>query len=173
MALKLYEIADQIRSLLALADSDDDDPEHLAEAIQDTLEGLNLDEDFTRKGCAVACYSEELLAEANAVREVEETLKRRRKRLETRSEFLREYLRVQMLKVNKTELKDAQIVCKLRKSPGRIQVLAEDLIPAEYLEVETSLKVLKAKMLEAFRTAQVESIPGVKYDTSGMTLSIR
>jgi hypothetical protein len=107
------------------------------------------------------------------VRDVEDSLKRRRKRLETRSEYLREYLRVQMLKVNKTEIKDAQIVCKLRKSPGRIQVLAEDLIPPEYLEIETSLKVLKAKMLEAFRTAAVESIPGVEYDTSGMSLTIR
>jgi hypothetical protein len=173
MNLKLYEITDQYRSILAMTDSDDDDPEHLAEAIQDTLDGLNLDEDFTRKGCAVACYSQELLAEANSVRDVEESLKRRRKRLETRSEYLREYLRVQMLKVNKTEIKDAQIVCKLRKSPGRIQVLAEDLIPPEYLEIETSLKVLKAKMLEAFRTAAVESIPGVEYDTSGLSLTIR
>jgi hypothetical protein len=173
MNLKLYEITDQYRSILAMTDSDDDDPEHLAEAIQDTLDGLNLDEDFTRKGCAVACYSQELLAEANSVRDVEESLKRRRKRLETRSEYLRDYLRVQMLKVNKTEIKDAQIVCKLRKSPGRIQVLAEDLIPPEYLEVETSIKILKAKMLEAFRTATVESIPGVEYDTSGMSLTIR
>lgn len=173
MYLKLYEIADQYRSILAMADSDDENPENLAETIQDTLEALNLEEDFTRKGCAVACYSQELLAEANAVREVEESLKRRRKRLETRSEYLRDYLRVQMCKVNKTELKDEQIVCKLRKSPGRIQVLAEDLIPPEYLEVETSLKILKSKMLDAFRSATVESIPGVEYDTSGMSLSIR
>ena len=173
MNLKLYEIADQYRSFLAMADSDDENPENLAEAIMDTLDGLNIDEDFTRKGCAVACYSQELLAEANAVREVEENLKRRRKRLETRSEFLRDYLRVQMLKINKSEIKDEQIVCKLRKSPGRIQVLAEDLIPPEYLEVETNLKVLKAKMLEAFRSATVENIPGVEYDVSGMSLTIR
>ena len=173
MSLKLYEIADHYRAILASADSEDDDPASLSQAIQDTLEALNLDEDFVRKGCAVAGFSQELLAEANSVRDVEESLRRRRKRLEARAENFREYLRVQMLKVNKTEIKDEQIVCRLRKSPGRIQVLAEDLIPPEYLEVETSLKVLKAKMLEAFRTAQVESIPGVEYDTSGMTLSIR
>ena len=173
MNLKLYEIADQYRSILAMADSEDDNPENLAAALQDTLEALNLEEDFNRKGCVVACYSQELLAEAQAVREVEDALKRRRKRLETRAEYLREYLRVQMLKVNKTELRDEQIVCKLRKSPGRIQVIAEDLIPAEYLEVETTLKVLKTKLLEAFRSAQVESIPGVEYDTSGMSLTIR
>ncbi len=175
MSLPLYQIADQYRDILSSVDqiaSDEDNPEVLQQLLQDTLDSLNLDQQFADKALAVACYTRELEAEAQAVKQTEESLRLRRKRLEMRSEWLRDYLLTQMQKANKTELKNAQILVKLRKTPPRIVVYKESDIPEEFKEVETITRLRKSWMMEKLKSGDMDFIPGVHLET-GVTLSLK
>ena len=175
--LPLFQIADQYRIILSQADDIDElEPEaadSLKQSVIDTLEALNLDDQFTDKALAVAAFTREIEAEAAAVKDTENALKSRRKRLENRALFMRDYLLIQMQKVGKVELKNHQLLVKVRKCPPRILVESETMIPDEFKEVEILTKVCKAKMLEYFRSGAVTDIPGVQLDTSGLSLSIR
>lgn len=172
--LPLYQIANQYREILSQADQPDislEESEALKQCVEDTLESLNLDDQFNDKALAVACFTKELEAEAQAVKQTEETLRNRRKRLEIRANWMRDYLLVQLQKVQKSELKNDQIVIKLRSCPPKIVVDSEALIPSEFKEVETTIKICKSKMLEQFRNG-TDTIPGVHVET-GLTLSLR
>nr|WP_172452547.1 siphovirus Gp157 family protein [Chromatium okenii] len=70
MSITLYQIADDYRDILSLMESDYDDPE-LRQLVQDTLDQLQLDDQFTDKALAVACYTRELELEAEAVKATE------------------------------------------------------------------------------------------------------
>lgn len=175
MSLPLYQIADQYRDILSSVDqiaSDEDNPEVLKQLLQDTLDSLNLDQQFADKALAVACYAREVEAEAQAVKQTEDSLRLRRKRLEMRSEWLRDYLLTQMQKANKAELKNAQILVKLRKTPPRIVVDKESDIPEEFKEFETVTHIRKNWMLEKLKSGDVDSIAGVHLET-GVTLTLR
>jgi len=171
MSITLYQIADDYRDILSLMDSDSDDPATLHQLVQDTLDQLQLDDQFTDKALAVACYTRELELEAEAVKATENIIRNRRKRLESRSEFLRNYLITQLQKVNKTELKSNQIVVRLRKTPARIIVDDESMIPEQYKEVETVTTIRKNWMQEQLRLG-VDSIPGIHLET-GVSLTMR
>jgi uncharacterized protein with HEPN domain len=172
MSISLYQIAEDYRDILSLMDdSDSDDPETLHQLVQDTLDQLQLDEQFTDKALAVACYTRELELEAEAVKNTETSIRNRRKQLESRSEFLRNYLITQLQKVNKTELKSNQIVVRLRKTPARIIVDDESMIPDQFKEVETLTHIRKNWMQEQLRLG-VNSIPGVHLET-GVSLTLR
>ncbi|MBK1642854.1 hypothetical protein CKO12_13440 [Chromatium okenii] len=171
MSITLYQIADDYRDILSLMESDVDDPATLHQLVQDTLDQLQLDEQFTDKALAVACYVRETELEAEAVKATETSIRNRRKQLECRSEFLRNYLITQLQKVNKTELKSNQIVVRLRKTPARIIVDDESMIPDQFKEVETLTHIRKNWMQEKLRLG-VDSIPGVHLET-GVSLTLR
>jgi hypothetical protein len=178
MGIPLYAIADKYREILSGVERHDigvEDPESLKQCIQDSLSALNLDDLdglFIEKALAVACYTREIEAEANAVKQTEDALKSRRKSLEIRAEWLRDYLLVQMQKTNRSELKDNQIMVKLRKCPSRLRVINEDEIPDEFKKLETVTHIFKQDMLSKLRSGEISSIPGVEMET-GFTLNIR
>lgn len=171
--LKLYEIADQYREILSLMDhADEDDPETLRHAVQTTLEDLNLDEQFTEKALAVACFTRELEGEALAVKATEDSNRSRRKQIESKVDFLRHYLTIQLQKVGKTELKNHQILVKLRKTPPRIVIDDESAIPDQFKETEIVTTIRKNWMQEALRSGECSSISGIHLET-GMALTLR
>jgi hypothetical protein len=171
MSITLYQIADDYRDILSLMESDSDDPTTLHQLVQNTLDQLQLDDQFTDKALAVACYTRELELEAEAVALTEKSIRNRRKALESRSEFLRNYLITQLQKVNKTELKSNQIIIRLRKTPARIIVDDESMIPDQFKEVETLTHIRKNWMQEQLRLG-VDFIPGVHLET-GVSLTLR
>ncbi len=174
MSLPLYKIADQYREILSMVDRQDIGVEHsesLKQCVQDTLDSLDLDKQFSDKALAVACFTRELEAEAIAVKQTEDSLRNRRKSLEIRAEWMRDYLLVQLQKTNTSELKNDQIMVKLRKCPSRLCVIDEDEIPDEFKEVETVTSIRKKMMLDKLRSGELESIPGVVIE-QGITLSL-
>jgi hypothetical protein len=149
--------------------------EYLKQLAQDTLDSLHLDElgkQFDEKALAVAAFAKEVNAECEAVKNVEETLRKRRKRLEFMYEYMRDYLCVQLQKVGKSSVKNNEIVVSLRKTPGRIVIDKESEIPPEYIETQTITNIRKNWMLEKLKSGELDSIPGVHVET-GFSLSLR
>jgi hypothetical protein len=178
MGIPLYRIADQYRITLELMHQDDigvENSEYLKQLAQDTLDSLNiseLDKLFDEKILAVAAFTKEVFAESEAVKNVEETLRKRRKRLEFLHEYMRDYMSVQLQKVGKSSVKNNEIVISLRKTPGRIVIDKESEIPPEYIETQTITNIRKNWMLDKLKSGEVDSIPGVHMET-GFTLSMR
>lgn len=173
--LKLYEIADDIRALLAVLEDPEPDPnrpDSLQEAVRDTLAALNLDTQFEQKALSVSCFIKELEAELNAVQDTLNGFKSRSKHLEHRIGWLKDYLLVNMQKVGKTELQDHQIRVKLRKTPAKVVIDNEAVIPDAFKETETLVHIRKSWMLDQLRSGQVDVIPGIHLET-GFALSIR
>lgn len=127
--LKLYEIADQYRSLLEL-----DDPDIPAEAIADTLEGLQ--GDLEMKARNVAAFFRNLEAEVEAMRSAEKRIADRRKVIERKIEAGREYLKTNMERAGITKITAPEFVLSIKKNPPSVEVVDEAGVPEMFWHVE-------------------------------------
>lgn len=93
--MKLYELAVQFRELQDMLEDENVD----VEVIQNTLEGIEFE--FTEKVENIAKLIKGLEAEEKAIKEEEERLSKRRKALENKREWLKQYLMENMQKVVK------------------------------------------------------------------------
>lgn len=132
MSLKLYEIADEYRALLALMDSSEED-----EIDEDSflLALAALESDFNAKATNIACLIREITAESQAVTETAKALQTRAQRLDKRAALLRDYLHQQMQIIGLNNAADSRISVALKKNPPSVRVDTPDRIPAEYCRV--------------------------------------
>lgn len=131
MSLKLYEIADEYRALLALMDSSEE-----GEIDEDSflLALAALESDFNAKATNIACLIREITAESQAVTETAKTLQTRAQRLDKRAALLRDYLHQQMQIIGLNNAADSRISVALKKNPPSVRV-DTDTIPLEYCRV--------------------------------------
>lgn len=126
--MKLYEINAEIERLLESAV----DPE--TGELTGSVEGLDqLEMDLKTKVLDTACYIKGTEAEAEAIREEEKKLAARRKTLERRTEWLREYLTQNMTAGEK--LKDNRVSLSWRSSVS-VDVLDEEVIPENFWRIK-------------------------------------
>jgi len=132
MSLKLYEIADEYRALLALMDSSEED-----EIDEDSflLALAALESDFNAKATNIACLIREITAESQAVTETAKALQTRAQRLDKRAALLRDYLHQQMQIIGLNHASDSRISVDLKKNPPSVRVDTPDRIPEEYCRV--------------------------------------
>lgn len=161
--LKLYEIADQYKALLSL-----DDPEVPEEAIKDTLEAL--EGEMQIKGASVAACLQNLASEAEAIKQAEQRMKGRREFIERRVESIRQYLQSNMERSGITELKTPELIIKLRKNPGRVEIDCQAALPSKFVATKTETVIDKKGILQAIRNG--EEVPGAHLEQS-MRLEIR
>ena len=130
--MHLYELSAQYnKSFLELADSDFD-----AETINDTLEAM--EGEVAVKGANVLAFALNLDVEANAIKEVEKRLELRRKSIEKKSEWMKEYLKSNMARTGITEIEAIDGTFKATLSIGRDKALVIDeqgKIPCDYFTV--------------------------------------
>lgn len=126
--LKLYEIADEYRAILDLANNAEDDEIDLDSFIP-ALDAIEAD--FQAKAGNVACYVRELELEAIAILEMAEQAKARAKRLETRADAMRDYLRHQMQATGLRKLVDPRVTLAMKKTPPSVFIPTLDSVPAE------------------------------------------
>ena len=132
MSLKLYEIADEYRALLALMDSSEED-----EIDEDSflLALAALESDFNAKATNIACLIREIVSESHAVTETAKTLQSRSQRLDKRADLLRNYLCSQMQIIGLDHASDSRISIALKRNPASVQVESPDCLPPEYCRV--------------------------------------
>lgn len=164
--LKLYEI--ERNYLEALDLFTDPDQEIPANVVADTLEAI--EGEFELKAVQVAAFARQMEAEAEAIKKAEESMEKRRKALEGRARWLRDYVKIGMETMGQKKLSSVWFVLSVAKNPPALDVFDEDAIPGEFKHKETITKIDKAAIKEAITAGQV--IPGAKI-VNGTRLSIR
>lgn len=164
--MKLYEIEQTyLAALDFFTDPETDVP---AEAVTDTLESL--EGEFETKAINVAAFLRGMEKEAEAIEEAEKQMARRRKALEARARWLRDYLKIGMEVTGLKKIPCKWFVLSIQKNPASVDVFDETALPDEFKIPVTEIKINKTAIKDAISTGR--EIPGARL-TNGTRLSIR
>lgn len=159
MTMKLYQLADEYQQALEVLD----DPELPEEVVRDTLEALQ--GGLVQKGQAVAAYALNLSAEIEALKAHEKRVAAKRKTLEAREAWFREYLKTNMERCGISEIKaiDGTFTAKLGKGRPSVVIDDEKLIPDDSEFVRWTRSVDKTAIAAAIKNGQ--EVPGAHVET--------
>ena len=119
----------------------------------------NLDrlaETYDAKVEACGCYIKNLQAEAEMLKAEEQALAKRRKAIESKEKWMRDYLLANLQEFGEAGF-SAKAKVSTRKSEA-VQVLDVSAIPDEYMRVKTTATPDKAAIKKALKNG--ESVPG-------------
>lgn len=164
--IALYELSNDYRELLTLADSGDIP----ADVIRDTLEGLQ--GDIQAKAVNVAKFALSLDATADSIEAAAKAMQERANRVRKRSEQIRAYLLFNMQATNIPKIECPEFTLAVRKTPEAVQIMETAVIPPEYMVQPPAPAARPDKAaLKAALKAGVE-IPGV-YLQGGERLEVK
>lgn len=149
METKLYEIAEQYQEALNDLTNLDLPPD----VVNDTLEALT--GEISLKAWNVAAALLHMEGEAELIRQAEERMSRRRRALEIRAAGLREYLKIQMERINIREIRSPQFVIKVKQNPPKVILDDESAIPKSFKREETVVHIDKNGIKQALLSGQV------------------
>lgn len=143
MSIQLYKISEQYDSALNALLYAEDMPE---DVIHDTLEAL--EGELVAKGQAVAAYALNLNAEIDMIDNHIKAMQAKVKTLKTRDQWLRNYLKTNMLRVGITEIKanDGTFTAKIGKGRESVVIDDESLLPECCFEVKREVSKTKIKV---------------------------
>jgi hypothetical protein len=140
---KLYEIADQYREALDNLTDLDLPPD----VVNDTLEALS--GELSLKAWNIAAALLHMEGEAELIRQAEERMSRRRRALEIRAAGLRQYLKIQMERINIREIRSPQFIIKVKQNPPKVILDDESAIPEAFKREESVIHVDKNGIRQA------------------------
>lgn len=127
-SVSLYNLAAEYRAAAdKLADLEID-----PQTVSDTLEGMA--GELEAKGVAVVMAARGMEAMAASIKAAEQEMAERRKRLEKRAEWLREYVRGAMEHTGLKRIECPHFVISLRANPESVDVFDAAQVPAQYLK---------------------------------------
>jgi len=160
--MTLYEIEKQYQEILLI---DESDPDMLA-AKKQALDEIN--ESLEIKADNIARFIRNLDADITALKAEEERLAEKRKTLQNKQAWLKEYLFNTLKALNRQSVKAGIFTVAIRKNPPSVAVKDQTLIPQEFFIVEPKLDLRAiAEKLKAG-----EQVPGAEL-TQGESLAIR
>ena len=137
--MKLYQITNEYQSVLSRLF----DPE-TGEIDNNALEVLNIiDKRFEDKGIDVVHHLRNIESDIECVDREIERLSRIKKRINSESEWLREYLKSNMLEKGITEISCPYFKIMIRDCPESVDVPCEAQIPQKYFIEKTTYKLDK------------------------------
>jgi len=164
--LSLYQISENyMEALDVLTDPEADLP---VEAVNDTLEALG--GELEDKAINVAKFLKNMEATAKAIKEAEAEMARRRKALENRVKWLKDYLKANMEHTGISKIECPYFKLSVQKNPPAVAILDEKTIPAEFKEQVVSWKIDKTGIKNAIKAGK--SVPGAEL-VNGTRLAIR
>ena len=153
MNLTLYEIAAEYADASRrLADLD-----LPPEVVADTLESIG--GELQEKATNVAFVIRDMEATAAAIAAAEMQMAVRRKAIERRAEWLRDYLRHHMEQTNIARIDTPWFRMSVRSNPPAVEIIDERQIPAEYMTTPPPV-VDKTSIRKAISSGQ--DVPGAK-----------
>jgi Siphovirus Gp157 len=159
-ALTLYQIADDyLADAQRLADLDLDQ-----QTMLDTLEGMS--GAVETKALSVAACIRNLEATADAIRDAEKQMAARRKALENRADAIREYLRVNMLRCEITEISCPHFTLKIKKNPPVVVVDIPEMLPFDMWNYPETPPKTPDKNAIKEALGKGEDVPGVHLEQS-------
>lgn len=147
MTQPLYKLADSFVELAQLLVNESDMPNDIIDEILNSHTG-----ELEMKAWNVAAMILQFEGEADMVRTAEKRMTARRKTLESRAEWLRGYLLVQLIRTGINELSSPEFVVKVCDNPPRVILDDEDEIPDDFKDEETVVTIRK----DALRKAMLE-----------------
>ena len=127
--MKLYELSEQYNEFTKLAEQDEWDEQTIA----DTLESLT--GEIQDKGRNVAAYAQNIEADINAMKDAEKRIADRRKALERKAEWMRDYLRHNMEACGISKIECPEFKITLGKPSQVCVVFDENALSDEYVKV--------------------------------------
>ncbi len=148
--LSLYQISgNYLQALDILTDPDNDLPSN---AIADTLEALG--GELEDKAVNVAKFLRNMEAVAEAIKAAETDMAKRRKALENRVQWFKDYLKGSMEHSGISKIECPYFKLSIQKNPVAVNVYDEDAVPQQFKVAVTSWKVDKAAIKTAISNGQ-------------------
>lgn len=161
----LYEIrGDYLEALEALTDPELDLPE---EAIADTLEGL--EGQLQEKAVNVAAFLRHLEATAEAIKDAEARMAKRRRAIEHRAAGLRDYLKLNMEATGIRRIESPWFDLAIHTNPPAVEIDDEEAVPAEFKHEVITIRIDRSALKAALKE---RAVPGARL-TAGTRLAIR
>lgn len=154
----LYELAaDYVHALRDLA-SDEWSAETDADAVRDTLDALR--DPLERKATNIAMYTRNLEAMADAIKAAEEQMSARRKAIEHRAAWLRDYIKHNLELAQITRIESPHFVVAIRQNPPHVCIDDAMKIPAEYMTIPSPPPPMPDKTAIKAAIQRDERVPG-------------
>jgi hypothetical protein len=168
--MKLYELSSAYHNLIEYLSIPQDDI-IIANGLQEQLASIT--DQFNVKAENIGKLILTKQAEAKAIDEEITRLNNRKRVIENRAEWLKNYLQVEM-QVAKTDKIEGQILTlSLQKSPPSCEILDQTLVPQQFIKVIPEQKqVSRIDILKFFKDTG-EIPPGTNIITDKKTLRIR
>lgn len=153
-APSLYLLGSRYREALeALSD-----PNLPAEAVSDTLEGLA--GELEDKAVNVAKVMRNLESAASAIKEAEAEMAARRKALEMRVQWLKDYLKDNMERCGIRKIECPYFRLSVQHNPVSVDIMDEAAVPRQFGKVAVTWTVDKAAVRDAIESGQ--AVPGAR-----------
>lgn len=163
--MRLYDISQQFLSIQELAEND----ESMIEAVADTMEGIAAD--FEQKGQAVVVIFKGMEADIDAIDSEMKRLGEKKKAIQNRVEWLRNYLRDNMAATGIKKITCPLFNITLSEAAKQVEVFDESALPDDYVTVKTVLSPDKRKLLEDLKEGA--DIPGAMLVDGTLRLTIK
>ncbi len=137
----LYEITQDHKELLKLADENED----MAQAVADTMELI--EGDFNDKAISLMHVVNNMGNDVETIKKEIERLKARGKKIENRQESIKEYLRVNMDASGIKKITCPIFTITLKAGRDIVQIEDEKEIPTDYLNIKTAMIPMKKEIL--------------------------
>jgi DNA mismatch repair ATPase MutS len=158
--VKLYELTDSYLRLMELAEDTDQ------QVFADTLQSIQ--EVIEDKAENIAKLVKNLSADIDALKSEEKRLADRRKVLENKVDWLKQYLKEQMEVAGIDKVKRPTLNVSIQNNPPKIKVINEGIIPSQYM-IQQDPKLDKKAMLADLKNGV--DIPGVELEkTKGVRI---
>lgn len=152
--LTLYSLsANYLQALDFLTDPEADLP---AEAVKDTLEALA--GELEDKAVNVVKFLRNMEAMAEAIKVAEADMAKRRKALESRAQWMKDYLKGNMEHTGISKIECPYFKLSIQNNPAAVHIFDEGAIPAQFKEQVITWKIDKTAIKKAILAG--ESVAG-------------
>ncbi|MEN3292082.1 MAG: hypothetical protein V7642_1335 [Burkholderiales bacterium] len=153
--VSLYVIANEHRAMVERLMNGQEDPQTIADTIEAESHPLEV------KAQNVAFAIRNLEATAAAIRQAEQEMAARRKRIENRAQQVRDYLQTCMEIANVSRIECPHFALAIKHNPPSVEVFEPDLVPEEYRKTPEPAEsaIDKAAIREAIKANK--KVPGV------------
>ncbi len=159
--MKLYEITEQHKNLLKLADESED----MAIAVADTMESI--EGDFDDKSISLIHVVHNMDADVVAIDIEINRLTARKKSITKKQNSMIEYLRINMEASDISKISCPLFTITLAKGRDIVQIDDESKIPTDYINMTMVEKPMKKEILSALKNGEIiEGCSMVKSSTS-------
>jgi len=164
--LSLYQLSgNYLEALDFLTDPEVNLP---IESINDTLEALG--GEIEDKAINVTKFLRNMEAVADAIKEAEESMAKRRKALENRVKWMKDYLKGSMEHTGISKIECPFFKLSIQKNPAAVNIFDETAIPEQFKEQVISWKINKPAIKNAIKRGEV--VKGAEL-TTGTRLVIK